>query len=183
MFQDNAGGIIRDPQAVPPAQILVDNPRKAVQQLEVNDGDKSVSLSTSSVEITIDKQSGLFTITNLITGKTVAELIEPITIAPKQVEMKLTAQPDEYFYGGGVQNGRFSHKGKMIAIENTNNWTDGGVASPTPFYWSTGGYGVMWHTFKKGKYDFGAEQANQVKLSHEDDYLDLFLMVNDTPVA
>ena len=183
LFQDNAGGIIRDPQAVPPAQILVDNPRKAVQQLEVSDGDKSVSLSTSSVEITIDKQSGLFTITNLITGKTVAELIEPIAIAPKKIEMKLAAHPYEYFYGGGVQNGRFSHKGKMIAIENTNNWTDGGVASPTPFYWSTGGYGVMWHTFKKGKYDFGAEQANQVKLSHEDDYLDLFLMVNDTPVA
>ena len=47
----------------------------------------------------------------------------------------------------------FSHKGKVIAIENQNSWTDGGVASPIPFYWSTNGYGMMWYTFKKGEYD------------------------------
>ena len=82
-----------------------------------------------------------------------------------------------------MQNGRFSHKGKAIAIENQNSWTDGGVASPTPFYWSTNGYGVMWHTFKKGKYDFGAEEKGKVKLSHETDYLDVFYMVSDGAVA
>ena len=91
--------------------------------------------------------------------------------------------PKEYFYGGGVQNGRFSHKGKAIAIENQNSWTDGGVASPTPFYWSTNGYGILWHTFKKGKYDFGAEEQGNVKLSHETDYLDLFCMISNTPTA
>ena len=30
LFQDNKGGIIRDPQATPPARILVDHPRKPV---------------------------------------------------------------------------------------------------------------------------------------------------------
>ena len=30
MFQDNQGGIVRDPQASPEAQILVDRPRKEV---------------------------------------------------------------------------------------------------------------------------------------------------------
>ena len=40
-------------------------------------------------------------------------------------------------------------KAKVIAIENQNSWTDGGVASPTPFYWSTNGYGMMWYTFKR----------------------------------
>lgn len=58
-----------------------------------------------------------------------------------------------------MQNGRFSHKGKVISIVNSNSWTDGGVASPTPYYWSTAGYGVMWHTFAKGRYDFGATEA------------------------
>ena len=37
IFQDNQGGIIRDPQATPEAQILVDNPRKTVSQIELND--------------------------------------------------------------------------------------------------------------------------------------------------
>lgn len=32
---------------------------------------------------------------------------------------------------------------------------DGGVASPTPFYWSTNGYGFMWHHLQnKGTYDW-----------------------------
>ena len=48
-------------------------------------------------------------------------------------------------YKRQVQNGRFSHKGKVIAIDNQNSWTDGGVASPTPFYLSTNGYGMMWY--------------------------------------
>lgn len=71
----------------------------------------------------------------------------------------------------------------MISIENQNSWTDGGVASPTPFYWSTGGYGVMWHTFKKGQYDFGSREKNLVSLSHDENYLDVFFMVNDGPVS
>lgn len=95
----------------------------------------------------------------------------------------LGEEPQEYFYGGGVQNGRFSHKGKIIAIENQNSWTDGGVASPAPFYWSTRGYGVMWYTFRKGAYDFGATETGRVSLSHDTDYLDLFIMVDSTPVA
>ena len=73
----------------------------------------------------------------------------------KQVTLTLKENPTEYFYGGGGQNGRFSHKGKAISIENQNSWTDGGVASPNPYYWSSNGYGMMWYTFKKGKYDFG----------------------------
>lgn len=82
-----------------------------------------------------------------------------------------------------MQNGRFSHKGKKIHILNTNQWTDGGVASPTPFYWSTEGYGVMWHTFCPGVYDFGATDKGVVALSHEGNYLDVFFMVDETPVA
>ena len=82
-----------------------------------------------------------------------------------------------------MQNGRFSHKGKAVAIENQNSWTDGGVASPTPFYWSTNGYGFMWHTFNKGKYDFGAKEKNTVTLSHDTDYLDVFFTVGDGAVA
>ncbi|MBQ0049700.1 MAG: DUF5110 domain-containing protein, partial [Bacteroidales bacterium] len=89
----------------------------------------------------------------------------------------------EYFFGGGCQNGRFSHKDKIIAIENTNNWVDGGVASPTPYYWSTAGYGVMAYTFSPGKYDFGATEKETVRLSHETNYLDYFFMFGKTPVA
>ena len=35
LFQDPKGGIVRDPEANPPAQILVDNPRRKVEGIRI----------------------------------------------------------------------------------------------------------------------------------------------------
>ena len=182
LFRDPKGGTVRDPEAKPEAKILVAQPRKDIAGLTVGEQNGGFTLSTGRIAVQIDKQSGLMRVTDTQTGRTVVEETAPALFEKNKVTLTLKAGTDEYFYGGGVQNGRFSHRGQQIAIENTNSWTDGGVCSPAPFYWSTGGYGIMWHTFRKGIYDFGAEKAGQVKLSHDTDYLDLFVMVNDTPV-
>ena len=183
LFQDNSGGIIRDPEATPEARILVDNPRIPLSTLNVEDVDGAITISTTKVKVQLDKNTSLLKVINLDTQSIVLEESKPILFEKDKVTITLKENPKEYFYGGGVQNGRFSHKGKAIAIENQNSWTDGGVASPTPFYWSTNGYGILWHTFKKGKYDFGAEEQGNVKLSHETDYLDLFCMISNTPTT
>jgi hypothetical protein len=183
LFQDNTGGSMRDPEAKPQAKILVDKPRKPVSKIEVIDANGLLKISTKKIEIQVDKNTSLIKIINLLTNTVVLEEIAPISIEDKKVTLTLKENAQEYFYGGGVQNGRFSHKGKVIAIENQNSWTDGGVASPTPYYWSTNGYAVMWYTFAKGKYDFGAKEKGIVKLSHETPYLDAFLMVDDGAVA
>ena len=183
LFQDNKSAVVRDPQAEPAAQILVNNPRKKLHNFEVSEKDGSWFISTKDAAMEINKENGLFKIYNIKNKQLVTQSIAPISFNKKKVSLQLTEDPTEYFYGGGVQNGRFSHKGKSIAIENTNNWTDGGVASPTPFYWSTKGYGMMWYTFKKGKYDFGNTEKGKVKLNHDSDYLDLFFMVSDNPVG
>lgn len=183
VFQDNSGGIIRDPEAKPEARILVDRPRREVPDLTLDEKDGRIILTTGKVRIEFDKQTSLMKVFNLETNACVIEQAAPVVFSPKEVTVTLKEQPDEYFYGGGVQNGRFSHKGKVIAIENESSWTDGGVASPTPFYWSTKGYGMMWYTFKKGRYDFGATEKNVVKLSHDSSYLDVFYMVSDGAVA
>ena len=183
VFQDNSGGVIRDPEAKPEAQILVDQPRRKVSGLSVEEKGGDITLTTARVRIELNKQTGLMKVFNLLTNKCVIEEVAPVAFGPKEVTVTLKENPEEYFYGGGVQNGRFSHKGKVIAIENQNSWTDGGVASPTPFYWSTNGYGMMWYTFKKGGYDFGATEKNKVKLSHNSSYLDIFYMVNDGAVS
>nr|WP_121273406.1 TIM-barrel domain-containing protein [Pedobacter schmidteae] len=182
LFQDNTGGTLRDPEAKPEAKILVQNPRKAVSNLNVKDENNLVTISTDKINVQIDKQTTLIKITNLATKAVLLEETAPINFQKGLVTLAFKENPQEYFYGGGVQNGRFSHKGKAIAIENQNSWTDGGVASPTPYYWSSNGYGFMWHTFKKGKYDFGAKEKGTVKLSHETDYLDVFFMVGDKPI-
>ncbi len=169
MFRDDKGGIMRDPEAKPEARILVDNPRKAAGEIRIGDADGKITVATDRIKVIFDKASQLMTVVDAVSGKTVAEQTAPIQIGEKSVSIALKENPQEYFYGGGVQNGRFSHKGKSIAIENQNSWTDGGVASPTPFYWSTEGYGVMWYTFRKGRYDFGAANEGEVLLSHDTD--------------
>ena len=183
MFQDNSGSPMRDPGAKPEAKILLDNPRKQVAKLDVTDSNNILTLSTNAVQVVFDKNTTLFTLKNLLTNRQVVKSIAPVTFDKNTVAITLSGNDDEYFYGGGVQNGRFSHKGKAIAIENQNSWTDGGVASPNPFYWSTKGYGFMWHSFNKGKYEFGSKEKNTVKLSHDTDYLDVFFMVGDGAVA
>jgi alpha-glucosidase (family GH31 glycosyl hydrolase) len=182
LFQDNSGGELRDPQAKPDAKILVDNPRKKLSNLSFSDENNQISITTEGLNVLVDKNTSLLKVSNQKTKATVIEFIKPIAFEKNDVILTLKENPQEYFYGGGVQNGRFSHKGKAIAIENQNSWTDGGVASPTPFYWSSNGYGIMFYTFKKGKYDFGAKEKGVVKLTHETNYLDLFVMVNDGAV-
>ena len=181
LFRDDSGGIIRDPEATPPAKILVNNARRAVNGLELADLAQTVNITTRKVTLTFMKGSGCFTLTDNDTHKCVVSSIAPVQFDKEGATLTFTAAADEYFYGGGVQNGRFSHKGSSIAIENTNNWVDGGVASPTPFYWSTAGYGLFWHTFKPGRYDFGATEPGKVILNHGEAYLDVFLMVNAKP--
>ena len=148
VFQDPQGGEMRDPVATPEAQILVDNPRRAVTSLTVKEKGTKVEMTTPRIKVVVDKATQLMTVTDCATGKVVVEETTPATIKEGVATMTVKADDKEYFYGGGMQNGRFSHRGKVIQIINSNNWVDGGVASPTPFYWSTGGYGVMWYTFK-----------------------------------
>ncbi len=183
LYQDSIGLPMHNPQAKPQADILVAQPRRPVGAVDLKVQGDSYLLTTSSLQVALSKQQGTIALTDLRTRQVVARTLSAPVIEKDKVKLQLTCRPDEYFYGGGVQNGRFSHKGKKIAIENTNNWVDGGVASPTPFYWSTRGYGVMWHTFRPGIYDFGATDRSKVLLQHDTRHLDCFFMVDSAPAA
>lgn len=182
VFRDDEGGILRNPEATPQAQILVNNPRRATGGVQVSKEQNVFHVKTPRITLSLNSQNALMSVTDNQTGETIFEECAPVAIDKSKTQLTLTCRPDEYFYGGGVQNGRFSHKGQAIAIENTNNWVDGGVASPTPFYWSTKGYGLLWHTFKPGRYDFGATDEDRVLLSHAEGYLDVFFMVDNGAV-
>ena len=182
LFRDDNGGVVRDPQATPAAKILVDDARRAPMAVDLRQNDKAITVATQRISVSFDKQTGLMNVINTQSGETVVESLLPVSFDKTSTTLTFKARTGEYFYGGGVQNGRFSHKGKSIAIENTNNWVDGGVASPTPFFWSTKGYGLLWDTFKPGRYDFGATEEDKVILSHQEDYLDAFIMVDQQPV-
>jgi len=183
LFQDNSGEGIRTPKAEPEAQILVTNPRKPLTNISVSDADNELYISTEKVKIVFDQNTSLFSVINRQTNSVVLQETALPIFEEDQVTLSFKEDSNEYFYGGGVQNGRFSHKGKSITIENLSTWTDGGVASPSPYFWSSKGYGFMWYTFQKGKYDFGSKNEGSVKLWHNTDYLDVFFMINESPAA
>jgi alpha-glucosidase len=83
---------------------------------------------------------------------------------------------NEYFYGCGMQNGYFSHRGKDILIEKGGGWDDGGRANPAPFYMSTNGYGVFRNTFDAGKYSF----KDTLTFSHNENRFDAFYFYGPT---
>ncbi|MEO9012027.1 MAG: hypothetical protein ABI266_02310, partial [Ginsengibacter sp.] len=171
IFQDNSGKMMREPESKPEAHILVENPRRPVSKLDMADHNNLITITTGSIKIDLDKKTSLLKVFNQKTNKIVIEETQPFEFKKERVLVTLKENNDEYFYGGGVQNGRFSHKGKSIAIENLSTWTDLGVASPTPFYWSSKGYGFMWYTFKEGNYDFGSKTKGSVSLAHNTGYL------------
>lgn len=78
MFQDNQGGIVRDPQASPEAQILVDRPRKEVGELSLTDKDGVITISTARIQVEMDKRTSLFKITDKIRQKVVVESVRPV---------------------------------------------------------------------------------------------------------
>lgn len=113
-------------------------------------------------------------------GKTFQDFGNDTSAQDKQMKSSaiqtLATSADENFFGGGMQNGYFSHKGTTLSIAKTDNkWTDGYPGSPTPFYWSTKGYGVFRNTFAMGTYDF----SNTATFMHKDARFDAYYMVDD----
>jgi len=88
----------------------------------------------------------------------------------KETIQYLKRGDDEYFYGGGMQNGRFSHRDKTILIRNGGGWDDGANPNPAPFYMSNKGYGALRNTFAPGSYSF----SDTVKLIHSESRFDCY---------
>ncbi len=175
LFLDPEGGDMRAPEATPPAEILAAQARRDVD-VKV---DQNV-VTTGTLTLHVDTLTGDITVHH---GQASPLVISAPEFTRGHTSLRLSRQPSEHFYGGGVQNGRFSHTGRTIAIENTNSWVDGGVASPAPFLWSTGGYAVMAYTFSPGRYDFGVTDPEATLLSHETPYADYFFMFAPSAVA
>jgi alpha-glucosidase len=80
----------------------------------------------------------------------------PISYGTNTVQ-NLKSGSTENYYGCGMQNGYFSHKGKTMKIAiDFQSWADGAVSNPAPFYMSTAGFGAFRNTFATGSYNFSS---------------------------
>ncbi|MBP1598533.1 MAG: glycoside hydrolase [Acidobacteria bacterium] len=93
-----------------------------------------------------------------------------LTYGPSTVQTVRRGEA-ENFYGGGMQNGYFSHRDTSVNIRlNTRGWGDGTSPNPAPFYMSTAGYGAFRNTMAPGRYDF----LSPLSLSHDESRFDCY---------
>jgi alpha-glucosidase len=77
---------------------------------------------------------------------------------------------DEYYYGGGMQNGRFSHRDKTIKLTIDYDWEDGGNPNPAPFFMSSKGWGALRNTYAPGEYSY----RDTIMLEHSEARFDCY---------
>ena len=137
----------------------------------------SITIQCGRTRIVFDKMKALMTV--YAGERKVMEETKPLEFTSEETVQTLLRRGNEHFYGGGTQNGRFVHTGRKIQIVNESSWMDGGVASPNPFYYTTGGYGVLRNTFSDGLYDFGESDADVVLTSHKEHHFSAYYFVTE----
>lgn len=68
LFRDDNGGIVRNPEADPHADILVQNPRRGVYYT-VEETAGSWNLSTGVISVSFDKEDGTMSVKDLRSGR------------------------------------------------------------------------------------------------------------------
>ena len=140
----------------------------------------TIKAKDGSTVIEFDKDTAKMTVR---TGdKVVMEEAEALAIGSSSTVQTLVKHDQnnnglaEEFFGGGTQNGRFVHTGEVINIANESKWVDGNVSSPSPFYYTTNGYGVLRNTWQNGSYDFGATDDGIVTATHNESEYDAYIL-------
>ncbi|GBP16839.1 Alpha-glucosidase 2 [Eumeta japonica] len=160
---------------------IKDYDRESFEKSKIEDDIAEYRIATRNINIHFNKFKGTIGVIDKRTNKQVLSEAKPVSYNGTETIQTLSQDNNEYFFGGGMQNGRFTHKNNAIEILNTNNWVDGGVASPCPFYWSTAGYGVLRNTWRPGTYDFGTTDRAVIRTSHREITIDAFYFVSLEP--
>ena len=153
---------------------------------KAEENDDSFVITNGETSVVFDKDTALMTVKS--GNAVVMEEKIPLSFNGNSTVQTLVQHTEssntsdkvaEQFYGGGTQNGRLVHTGEVINIANESKWNDGNVSSPSPFYYTTNGYGVLRNTWRDGSYDFGSTQNGTVTTTHGENEYDAYIFVSD----
>lgn len=169
-FTDPANDAPADP-AAPDADIIVREGWPGAD-LAVTDADGVVTVSSDEVRLRIDKATARMAL-HRSDGSVVWQETAPVSFGDAGATQHLDRAAREQFLGGGMQNGRFSHRGHTIEIDRDFDWDDGGNPNAVPYYMSSNGYGVLRNTFAPGRYAF----TEPVATTHAEQRFDAYFLV------
>lgn len=154
--------------------IVINQPKDDVKVKYEDKGDYYL-MSTGKTALRAYKSNLRFAMYKPDNATLVWEEVKGLTYGQETVQ-SLKRDDKEYFYGGGMQNGRFSHRDKIIKLTIDYNWEDGGNPNPAPFYMSTKGYGALRNTYAPGEYSF----KDTVKLAHTEARFDCYYFAGES---
>lgn len=137
-------------------------------KISVSTGGGYYKFETRQCIVRVYKNPMRFALYDKENKKMIFEELNPITFGTKTLQT-LKRGGNEFFYGGGMQQGRFSHGGKDLNISITG-WDDGECSNPVPFYMSSNGYGVFRNTFSPGNYAFSGENKKATSQGYDVEY-------------
>ncbi len=169
-------GKFEDPKNDPEkAQIVIGNSLEKTK-VKVKESEEEITFATKLLTLRMKKIDCRFELLSA-DGNRIWKEIRPLQFGETTTQT-LNTSIDEHFYGGGQQNGYFSHKGRKIDIKADGNWKEGGHPNPAPFYMSNRGYGVLRNTFSVGEYDFRGNQS--IILTHSEKRFDAYYFAGDS---
>ncbi len=162
-------GTFTEAQPLPEdAQIVIY--RGAAAPVQWRDAGEYYRLESRECVLRVYKRPLRFALFDRDNAAVVWQEARPVTYGPSTVQT-LRRGETENFYGGGMQNGYFSHRDTSVNIRlNTRGWGDGTTPNPAPFYMSTAGYGAFRNTMTPGRYDF----LSPLSLSHDETRFDCY---------
>ncbi|MBD0421859.1 RICIN domain-containing protein [Streptomyces sp. TRM S81-3] len=171
-FSDPANDDPEDPDA-PDADIVVKNDYQGARSTHTETDDAYV-IRTDEATLTVTKSPVTLALADE-DGRQLWRETAPLAWSDDGTVQTLRQGEREQFFGGGMQNGSFSHRGETIDISRDYDWNEGGNPNAAPFYLSSNGYGVLRNTFAPGRYDFGAP----VRTTHAEQRFDAYYFVGD----
>ncbi|MDF7682327.1 glycoside hydrolase family 31 protein [Lactobacillus sp. ESL0679] len=143
----------------------------------------SLIIQAGNYQVIFAQKPAVMSIFDETLHRTRMKQAQPLELAANQTREFLKQNKNEFYFGGGLQNGYFSHKGRKIAIKSDHITGKGGVITQVPFFWSNAGYGELRNTYSSGSYDFGVNNSGLTTISHQDRIFDNFYIIGDTPQA
>lgn len=105
----------------------------------------------------------------------------PIDLSTDRNVETIASSPKEQFFGGGMQNGNITFKGKLMQIGYSGGWEENDRPNPSPVFLSSAGYAVLRNSWKDGSYDFRSD--DYLVAEHKEGRFDSFYIFGDTPAA
>ena len=172
------------------------------QELTVDRQEDRVDVTTGDVRLRVTTAPFTLAVTRGSTGRTVLRTSDrlrqvaglftapPVVVAGHRTDQPVTTLnlelgPDEDILGFGEQFGRLVKNGQQLRLRSEDACGTGtGMAyKPVPVWHSSNGYTGFVNTGAVLTADVGHSRPSVLGLDVEDDYLDLYLFVDDDPAA